>query len=135
MHKVYLGLGTNLGDKEANIARAVNEIEELIGRVDRRSALYVTEPWGFASDNLFVNACVRCLTDLSPEALLASTQQIERTMGRTLKSVDGCYHDRIIDIDILLYDDITYHSETLTIPHPLIEQRDFVKIPLREIME
>lgn len=134
-HTVYLGLGSNLGDKAANITLAVQNIEEQIGHVVRQSALYVSEPWGFESENNFVNAVVRCETSLSPHKLLRATQRIERQMGRKQKSHDGIYHDRIIDIDILLYDNLTIDTPTLKIPHPLMQQRDFVMIPLREIQE
>ena len=154
-HVVYLGLGTNLGNKKANIRRAVRKIEELIGTVERQSALYETEPWGFSSENMFVNAVVRVRTELSPMQLLRVTQQIERDMGRTRKSVrrsgvEGSssgdsqpyggeqlpvYHDRPIDIDILLYDDLTVDEPELKIPHPLMQERDFVMIPLREIID
>lgn len=132
-HTVYLGLGSNLGDKAANITLAVQYIEQQIGHVVRQSALYYSEPWGFESENDFVNAVVRCETTLTPHKLLRATQRIERQMGRKRKSKDGVYHDRIIDIDILLYDDLTVDTPTLKIPHPLMQQRDFVMEPLREI--
>jgi 2-amino-4-hydroxy-6-hydroxymethyldihydropteridine diphosphokinase len=74
-------------------------------------------------------------TTLEPLEVLAETQKIEREMGRTIKSVNGEYHDRIIDIDILLYDDLHINTPQLTIPHPLMEERDFVMIPLREILK
>ena len=134
-HTVYLGLGSNLGNKQANIGQAIRKIEELIGTVERQSALYVSEPWGFRSSHNFVNAVVRVSTTLAPLALLRATQQIERNMGRKKKSTDGIYHDRIIDIDILLYDDLTIDEPDLKIPHPLMQQRDFVMIPLKEILE
>jgi len=134
-HKVYLALGSNLGDKKANIERAIRLIEELIGRVDRQSALIVTEPWGFRSDNNFVNAAIRCLTTLSPRQLLTATQSIELSMGRKAKTVAEQYEDRIIDIDILLYDDITINEPGLKIPHPLMHERDFVMRPLNEILD
>ena len=134
-HKVYFSLGSNLGDKEGNIREAISRIGELIGEVDRQSTLLATEPWGFESDNTFVNAAIRCTTSLSPFEILNITQNIERAMGRTLKSVDGQYHDRIIDIDILIYDDLHITTPQLTLPHPLMKERDFVMIPLREIIE
>ena len=131
----YLSLGTNLGDKRKNIAEAINNIGELVGDVVRQSALYETEPWGFRSDNRFVNAAVCVDTQLSPRRLLEVTQRIEREMGRTLKSDGGEYHDRIIDIDILLYGDQHIDEPDLKIPHPLMHERDFVMTPLNEIME
>lgn len=134
MTSVYLSLGTNLGDKERNIAEAINKIGELIGDVVRQSALYATKPWGFESGNDFINATVCVDTELSPRKLLAMTQQIERSMGRTEKSKDGVYHDRLIDIDILLYGKLHINEPDLKIPHPLMNERDFVMIPLKEIM-
>ena len=131
----YLSLGTNLGDKRKNIAEAIKYIGELVGDVVRQSALYETEPWGFRSDNRFVNAAVCVDTQLSPRRLLEVTQRIEREMGRTLKSDGGEYHDRIIDIDILLYGDLHIDEPDLKIPHPLMHERDFVMTPLNEIME
>lgn len=131
----YLSLGTNLGDKRKNIAEAIKNIGELVGDVVRQSALYETEPWGFRSDNRFVNAAVCVDTQLSPRRLLEVTQRIEREMGRTLKSDGGEYHDRIIDIDILLYGDLHIDEPDLKIPHPLMHERDFVMTPLNEIME
>lgn len=128
-------MGTNLGDKRKNIAEAINYIGELVGDVVRQSALYETEPWGFRSDNRFVNAAVCVDTRLSPRRLLEVTQRIEREMGRTLKSDGGEYHDRIIDIDILLYGDRHIDEPDLKIPHPLMHERDFVMTPLNEIME
>lgn len=134
-HKVYFSLGSNLGDKEGNIREAISRIGELIGEVDRQSTLLATEPWGFESDNTFVNAAIRCTTSLSPFEILNITQNIERAMGRTLKSVDGQYNDRIIDIDILIYDDLHITTPQLTLPHPLMKERDFVMIPLKEILQ
>lgn len=131
----YLSLGTNLGDKRKNITEAIKNIGELVGDVVRQSALYETEPWGFRSDNRFVNAAVCVDTQLSPRWLLEVTQRIEMEMGRTLKSAGGEYHDRIIDIDILLYGDLHIDEPDLKIPHPLMHERDFVMTPLNEIME
>ena len=128
-------MGTNLGDKRKNIAEAIKNIGELVGGVVRQSALYETEPWGFRSDNRFVNAAVCVDTQLSPRRLLEVTQRIEMEMGRTLKSAGGEYHDRIIDIDILLYGDLHIDEPDLKIPHPLMHERDFVMTPLNEIME
>lgn len=134
-HTAYLGLGTNLGDKPDNLNKAIENIGKLIGTVERQSAFYASEPWGFESQNSFLNACVRVSTNLSPHELLKATQSIERMMGRTEKSHDGHYHDRLIDIDILLYDDISVDEPDLTIPHPLMQERDFVMVPLREVTD
>lgn len=134
MHKVYLSLGTNLGNRKRNIREAIEKIEELIGVVERQSALYETKPWGFSSPNDFINACVLVETVMAPRQLLEATQRIEREMGRTHKSANGEYHDRIIDIDILMYDDLKVDDPDLKIPHPLMEEREFVMVPLKEIL-
>lgn len=134
-HTVYLSLGTNLGDKAANLERAISELQKLVGDVVRRSTFYATEPWGFKSPNTFLNACVKVETDLTPRELLEMTQTIEQRMGRKKKSREGEYEDRIIDIDILLYDDLHIEESDLTIPHPLMHEREFVMKPLREIMD
>ncbi|MDD7317389.1 MAG: 2-amino-4-hydroxy-6-hydroxymethyldihydropteridine diphosphokinase [Prevotella sp.] len=133
MHTVYLSLGSNLGNREENLHKAITEIGKLVGEVVRQSTFYVTEPWGFKSDNLFANAAVCCVTERSPREVLALTQEIERRMGRSKKSSGGNYSDRIIDIDILYYDDITIDDADLKIPHPHIKEREFVMKPLEEI--
>lgn len=135
MHKVYFSLGTNLGNREEMLNRAIMLINTKIGTVVCQSSFYDTAPWGFHSDNRFLNASVCCLTVLSPHEVLRESQKIERLLGRTRKSVGGEYHDRPIDIDILLYDDITVDTPELKIPHPLMRERDFVMMPLREICE
>lgn len=134
MHTVYLSLGSNLGDRKATMRRAIGLLNERAGSVDRHSSFIETEPWGFESTNKFLNMCVRLLTTLSPEQLLMATKQIERELGRTQKSVDGQYHDRPIDIDILMYDDVHIDSDDLTLPHPHMQEREFVMKPLREIL-
>ena len=132
-HQVYLGLGSNLGDKVWNLSEAIRLIAERVGQVVRQSSFIETEPWGFRSDNTFLNAVILCETDKSPREVLLLTQQIERDMGRRQKSVSVGYIDRTIDIDILLYDDLTVDEPDLKIPHPLMHQRDFVMRPLEEI--
>ena len=134
-HYVYLGLGSNLGDKRENLACAIRLIGERVGKVLRVSSFIETEPWGFESDNAFVNAAVLCETNLTPRQVLRATQKIERELGRTHKSVAGHYADRLIDIDILLYDDLRVDEPDLQIPHPLMHERDFVMIPLGEIRD
>jgi len=131
----YLSLGTNLGDKQHNLNEAIRLIAERVGEVVKVSSFIETEPWGFTSNNAFLNACVKVTTSLEPQELLRATQRIERELGRSAKSKDGVYHDRIIDIDILLYGDITVNEENLKIPHPLMYERDFVMVPLNEIKE
>ena len=130
---LYFSLGTNLGDKEENLHLAVQRIEERIGRVISLSAFYATAPWGFSSENAFLNAALCVETQLSPLEILKITQEIEREMGRTYKSVNGIYSDRVIDIDLLLYDDLILDTPELKLPHPLMHERDFVMRPLVEI--
>ena len=134
-HSVYLGLGSNLGDKRENLACAIRLIGERVGKVLRVSSFIETEPWGFESENSFVNAVILCETSLTPRQVLRVTQKIEREMGRKKKSTNGGYADRCIDIDILLYDELRVDEPDLQIPHPLMLKRDFVMIPLREIRD
>ena len=132
-HKVYLGLGSNLGDCRKNLERAIRLIDDRVGQVIRQSSFIETEPWGFESPNKFMNAVILCETTKTPREVLKLTQQIERDMGRRKKSVAGGYADRPIDIDILLYDDLNVDEPDLKIPHPLMHERDFVMIPFNEI--
>ena len=131
LHQTYLGLGSNQGDREAQITRAIELIRERVGQVLRQSSLIETTPWGFTSGNKFLNGAILCETELTPRQVLNVTKQIERELGRRHKG--GAYRDRTIDIDILLYDD--YHIDTpdLQIPHPHMNEREFVMIPLNEI--
>ena len=138
MHQVYLGLGSNIGDRRQCIADAIRLISERVGTVLRQSSLIETEPWGFNSENRFLNGVILCETSLTPRQVLKATQKIERALGRRQKSVAADtdvpdYHDRPIDIDILLYDDLSVDEPDLKIPHPLMYERDFVMIPLNEI--
>jgi 2-amino-4-hydroxy-6-hydroxymethyldihydropteridine diphosphokinase len=135
MHTVYLALGTNLGNRKAIMREAIDNIGKKVGTVMRQSSFYETEPWGFESPNLFLNACICVSTKLAPRQLLEMTQAIERDMGRIEKTVGLQYVDRIIDIDILLYDDLHINEPDLVIPHPLMEEREFVMKPLLEIKE
>lgn len=134
-HIAYLSLGSNLGDRHATMQSAILLLDSQAGSVDRVSSAIETEPWGFKSANKFLNMCVRITTNLSPEQLLATTKDIELQLGRTTKSVNGQYHDRPIDIDILTYDDLHINTPSLTLPHPHMHERDFVMIPLCEILD
>ena len=129
-----------MGDCRKNLERAIRLIADRVGAVTRQSSFIETEPWGFESENRFLNAVILCETTQTPREVLRLTQQIERDMGRRKVvggglTVDGqrIYSDRIVDIDILLYDDLTVDEPDLKIPHPLMHQRDFVMIPLKEI--
>ena len=126
MMYVYFGLGTNLGDKEHNLRLAVRKIEERVGKVVSLSAFYATAPWGFSSEHTFLNAASCVETLLPPLSVLHLTQEIEREIGRTHKSVGGVYSDRVIDIDLLLYGDRVLDTPELKLPHPLMHKRIFM---------
>ena len=134
---IYFGIGTNLGNREENLRTAVQFLHERVGECLACSSIYRSAPQGFVSENEFANIVAVCQTNASPEEVLLITQQIEREMGRTEKSINGIYHDRVIDIDLLKATHhsslITHHSSNLTIPHPRMQERDFVQIPLHEI--
>ena len=116
MATAYLGLGTNVGNKRGNLVTAAALLAERVGDVLALSDMYETEPWGFESDNTFLNAVIVMTTELSPMELL-----------------DAAYHDRIIDIDLLMVDEQILHTERLTLPHPLMHKRSFVMEPLAEV--
>ena len=136
----FLSLGSNLGEREQTINRAITLIEQQIGLVPCRSSFYYSAPWGFQSPHPFCNLCCRVETNMQPAELLTATQTIERQLGRTHKSEPNNphYQDRTIDIDIIRafdnHREIYSHTAALTLPHPLWQERDFVKIPLSEIM-
>ena len=137
MKRVVLALGSNVGDRSAFLEKSCELIGCRVGKVVRFSSVYETEAWGFDAAP-FLNQVLLVETELSPEDVLAATQQIEVELGRTCKSGhadDGTpvYHDRTIDIDILLYEGVTCATDSLTIPHPLIAWRDFVLLPLAEL--
>ena len=129
---VYLGLGTNIDNRRGNLVKAAALLAERVGDILALSGFMETEPWGFDSENLFLNAAIKMETPLTPDELLSATQAIEREMGREKKS-DGTYHDRVIDIDILLYDNCVIEQPGLIVPHPLMQERLFVMAPLAEI--
>ena len=130
---VYLGLGANLGNREETINKAIELLSEQVGPLIKRSSFFYSKPWGFDSPNDFCNICASFETTLSPHDLLHATQSIERQLGRTQKSHDDIYSDRYIDIDILIYGNIQISTEELTIPHPKMQKRPFVMVPLQEI--
>ena len=136
---IYLGIGTNLGNREENLRKAVELLHERVGECIACSSVYRSAPQGFVSENEFANIVAVCQTIHSPEEVLLITQQIEREMGRTEKSINGVYHDRVIDIDLLqargdeANEAIRRSDERLTLPHPRMQERDFVMIPLREV--
>lgn len=129
----YLGLGTNTGNRKENLTRAIEELSLALGNSIAVSSFIETEPWGFCSENKFLNCVAGFSTGKSPMELLDITESIERKLGRSSKSANGIYHDRTIDIDILLYGNEIIRNSRLTIPHPLMHKRDFVLVPLCEI--
>lgn len=132
MAKAYLSLGTNLGNKRRNLVTAAALLAERAGDILALSEIYETEPWGFESSHLFLNAALVLETSFSPLDLLQATRLIEIEMGRIAKS-DGSYEDRVIDIDMLMYDEVVMQTSRLTLPHPLMHKRRFVMEPLAEI--
>ena len=132
-----------MGDREANLRRAIELVHERVGECMACSSIYRSAPQGFVSENQFANIVAVCQTNHSPVEVLRITQAIEREMGRTEKSINGIYHDRVIDIDLLQAFDgnritdngrgIEVTSDTLILPHPRMQERDFVMIPLREV--
>ncbi len=132
MSKVYLSIGSNKGNRSVLINKAIDEIEKKVGIIISRSSIYQSKSWGFDSND-FYNLCLLIDTDIMPKSLLINLKKIEKSMGR--EDIDGSYSDRLIDIDILFYDNITTDSEDLKIPHPKIEIRKFVLVPMLEIAD
>lgn len=131
MSKAFIGTGTNLGDREAYLKAAMRYIEESAGQIISCSSVYETAPWGFRSRKKFLNMVLFVETRLSPPELLDACMKIEKLLGRVRSNKR--YTSRVIDIDILLYDNDIIDKEDLTIPHPLIHKRKFVLVPLCEI--
>ena len=133
LNRALISLGSNLGDKSANLKQAIDAIQDLIGDVEFISSFHESAPWGYDSENQFLNACITCHTHFSPLELLDQIKQIEQSMGRK-KTVSG-YEDRCIDLDIVFYNNVEIETEQLTIPHPHFKSREFVMIPLLEIIQ
>ncbi|MDR2120454.1 MAG: 2-amino-4-hydroxy-6-hydroxymethyldihydropteridine diphosphokinase [Tannerella sp.] len=133
MHIVYLSIGSNIGNRRKHLIAAMARLAERAGEIPVISSLHETEPWGFESANLFLNATLRLDTNLTPAALLEVMKGIENELGRTHKSEGTAYADRIVDIDMLLYDNMIIYSDKLTLPHPRMHLRTFVMRPLAEI--
>ncbi|RLJ69905.1 2-amino-4-hydroxy-6-hydroxymethyldihydropteridine diphosphokinase [Hydrogenivirga caldilitoris] len=127
--RVFLGLGSNVGDRVKNILSALEELSRL-GKLIKVSTVYESEPWGVEDQPPFLNCVVELKSPLPPKKLLAEVKSIEKKLGRIERTRWG---PREIDIDILLQDNLVYESEELKLPHPLIEYRDFVLIPLLEL--
>ncbi len=131
MKTVFLGIGTNMGEREDNLCQSVTLIEQQTGRVIAVSSVYETEPWGFQSESSFLNMTVKIETELNPTGLLGRILMIETMMGRLREGKR--YKSRIIDIDILLFGNRIINNKTLVIPHPRLHERRFVLVPLSEI--
>jgi 2-amino-4-hydroxy-6-hydroxymethyldihydropteridine diphosphokinase len=130
MNKVYILLGTNLGEKITNLKTACDKISSTCGKIVQRSSLYETTPWGNSDQPVFVNGVIELETLLSSEVLLHQLLEIEKQMGRIRIQKWG---ERLIDLDILYYNDFIASSETLKIPHPELQNRNFTLVPLCEI--
>ena len=131
MHKVFIGLGGNIGNKPENFIRAHELISKKLGKIISKSSIYETPPWGFHSEHLFWNQAVCIETILEPLELLWRIKEIEEMFG--LKSKEERYTNRAMDLDILYFDDNFLEDKDLTIPHPRIHERKFVLVPLVEI--
>ena len=128
-HKVYISLGTNLGDRQANLCHAVESLKPKV-KPCHASSIYETAPWGFTNQPSFLNQVLACETALMPLRLLNFLKKIEKELGRV---ENFRYGPRLIDLDILFYDDLVMHTERLEIPHPRLHERSFVLVPLAEI--
>jgi len=131
MNFVFLQLGSNIGDRVLMFDKAKNLIKQKIGAIIKQSSIYETQPWGFNTDDLFLNQVLLVETKIQPDELLEIILNIEVALGRVRKS--DKYESRLIDIDILFYDNSIINNEKLIIPHPLIQDRLFVLEPLNEI--
>ncbi len=129
-HRTYLLLGSNMGERRMNLIAAQNHIAQKIGHIKAFSAFYETEPWGVEGQDDYINQALEVETGLSPELLLQKLKEIEKQIGRVER---GKWASRIIDIDILFFDDLVLNNGKLHIPHKMIEKRNFVIIPLNEI--
>ena len=127
--EAYLGFGSNLGDREENIRRAVERLSESVCGVEA-SSLYETEPWGYLDQPKFLNMVCKCLTRLEPEELLSVCGRLEALAGR---EPSFKYGPRALDVDILAYGDVVLNTGTLEIPHGMLHERAFVLAPLAEI--
>jgi 2-amino-4-hydroxy-6-hydroxymethyldihydropteridine diphosphokinase len=129
LHTVYLALGTNTGDRLANLRAAISSLPPQV-LVRAKSSIYETEPWGYTDQPAFLNMALHAETDLSPLELLTHLKLLEQTLGRVPSFQNG---PRLIDMDILFYDDLILETPTLVIPHPRLQERAFVLVPLMDI--
>ncbi|MDO4228854.1 MAG: 2-amino-4-hydroxy-6-hydroxymethyldihydropteridine diphosphokinase [Capnocytophaga sp.] len=132
-HEVYISLGSNIGDRKGYLQSAVNDINKRIGQVEKISSVYETPAWGFDAE-AFYNVCLLVKTSLIPAQVLEILLDIEKNLGRIRKLGSSGYQSRTIDLDILLYDELIIDSDSLKIPHPQLQNRNFVLFPLSEIV-
>jgi 2-amino-4-hydroxy-6-hydroxymethyldihydropteridine diphosphokinase len=132
MNNVYLALGSNLGDRKAHLLKAAKLLEEKAGNISHASSVYETQPWQMNTDSSFLNQVILVQTDMNATDLMNMILEIEESMGR-VRSAKGGYQSRIIDIDILFFNDAIINEPLLAIPHPQIANRKFVLVPLAEI--
>ena len=128
-HIVYLALGSNMGNRLANLKAATNNLTPQMA-VKNKSSVYETPPWGFVEQSRFLNQVVMVNTYLKPQALLGHLKRLEIALGRVPNFQNG---PRLIDIDILFYDELVLDTPPLVIPHPHLHERAFVLVPLAEI--
>ncbi len=130
---LVLAFGSNIGEKKQNIERAYYFVEQYIGKMQKKSSFFETLPWGFISENLFINSVACFSTNLSCQEVLKKIHVIENILRRQRSDWAG-YQSRTIDIDILFYNEEILNTKDLTIPHPLLHKRNFVLLPLKEIL-
>ena len=130
-NEVVISLGTNLGDRLKNLKNALSNIEGF-GRILNKSRIFCSDPWGYDSENEFLNMGLVIKTSLEPIQLLKKLKSIEKQMGRGPKMIQS-YQDRIIDLDILIYSGFTIDNEELSIPHPKIKERKFSLLILKDL--
>lgn len=132
MSIAFIGIGTNMGDRALNIRNAVNSLKLLPNTsVEAVSSIYETEPWGFKEQSNFLNGVIKLSTELSPRALLGALLGVEAAFGRVREIKNG---PRVLDLDLLIYDDVTINTTELTLPHPFMLEREFVLKPLIELI-
>jgi 2-amino-4-hydroxy-6-hydroxymethyldihydropteridine diphosphokinase len=131
MQKVLLGLGTNLGDKIKNLELALKSLSNQIGKITRISSVYETEAWGVQNQDNYYNIVIEMKTHILPFALIQKILELENSLGRTREKK---WDSRIIDIDILFYENYLITTDHLLLPHPFIEKRNFVLEPLNELV-
>lgn len=134
MNSAYLCLGGNIGDREKALQQAIVKINETAGEIITKSGIYETEAWGVENQQAYLNQCVKIVTTLTPENLITALLSIEKSLGRE-RSFNQIYESRTLDIDILFYNDSIVNKEHLVIPHPRLQLRKFVLIPLHEIAQ